>query len=151
MKNLPSDAYFYSFLQKHLVAPLGIGNFVSMRGEDGNIISCPAQYERRLEAALNSETRIAELAGPTLEDNFSGYTESDIPRYGLTLGLKRLRAVRRTVLIASGKPKAAAVQKLLSKTSALETPACALWKNSDFGVIIDADAASLLDGRLHAA
>lgn len=165
---LDEDAYFYSFLQKHLVAPLDIGEFISMRKEDGTGISCPEYYHDKISelgpidfalhgigrnghigfnepgTKANSETRLVELARVTLEDNFANTDTANIPHYGVTLGLKILRAVRHTLLIASGKHKATAIQKLLNKDPVLETPACALWESSDFGVIVDRDAGSLI-------
>ena len=166
--DLDEDAYFYRFLHRHLVMPLGIGDFISMRNEDGTGISCPEHYHEKIMelgpidfalhgigrnghigfnepgAKANSETRIVELEQATLEDNFANYDKADGPHYGITLGLKNLQAVRNTLLIASGKHKAMAIQKLMDKNPISETPACVLWESPNFGVIADKDAASLI-------
>lgn len=95
-------------------------------------------------SCANSMTRIVSLAPETQDDNFSNLADMDKPKYGITLGLKELRSVKHTLLIATETQKAIAVHKLLKQSDILETPASILWSSSDFGIIIDKKAASLI-------
>ena len=165
---LDEYAYFYRFIEKHLVKPLGIKTFISPKKDDKTGLLDVEDYMSFLSklgpidfalhgigrnghigfnepgSAMTSETRIVKLTSATREDNFTHLTDADRPQYGMTLGLKELRAVRHTLLIATGKHKALAIRNLLKRQSVLETPACALWNSPDFGIILDQQAAEFI-------
>ena len=164
-QNLEPNLYFDHFLQTHLLQPLGIENFISMRKSHGNGLYEPEAYSEKLlslgpiDFALhgigrnghigfnepgsdeNSKTRIVELAQSTRHDNFSDIIASNRPQYGMTIGLGELRRVKHTLLIASGQHKSAALKSLINRDSISDTPACVLWGSSDFGLIVDQHAA----------
>jgi len=154
----------------HLVRPLDIPNFISMRKQSSRELLTPAEYDQKIAAAgsidfalhgigrnghigfnepesdPNSVTRIVNLAPKTRRDNFPQMDLTDSPSHGMTLGLRDLARVKHTLLIASGEHKADAMSRLVGGSSISETPACALLNCRDFGVIMDRQAAKVILG-----
>ena len=170
-KPINENAYFYSYLQKNLVTPLGIGKCVLMKKPNGTgetELYTPKEYAHKLSSlgtidfalhgigrnghigfnepgsAANTVTRIVNLTPETQTDNFPNLAERDTPKHGITMGLKCLCRVNHTLLIATGTQKANAVHKLLMQRDILKTPASILWNSPDFGIIVDRNAANLL-------
>jgi glucosamine-6-phosphate deaminase len=165
---MDEGAYFYHFLQSHLVRPLDVGAFISIRKPGGGGPHSPKAYSEILSSlgpidfalhgigrnghigfnepgsCIYSKTRIVDLAPATRSDNFPNLSEAEAPKYGITLGLKTLRQVNHTLLIATGAHKASAIRNLVGHDPVSKTPACILWDSPDFGLIIDQAAASNL-------
>ena len=165
---LDRSLYFRNFLTSHLVTPLGIKNFISIQKPNSQALNSPRDYANKIAAlgridfALHgigrnghigfnepgssplSETRMIKLAPETRRDNFPDMPAAQRPHYGMTMGLKDLKNVRHTLLIATGAHKTNAVRDLLNRSSVEKTPACALWETDDFGIIIDRSAAGLI-------
>jgi 6-phosphogluconolactonase/glucosamine-6-phosphate isomerase/deaminase len=63
------------------------------------------------------------------------------PRYGLTMGLADILQSRTILLLVSGRPKAAALRRMLSGTVSTRCPASFLRLHADVTVYCDRDAA----------
>ena len=166
---LKPEDYFETFLKTHLITPLGIGEFLSMHNPAGGLYA-PDDYESKITAwggidfalhgigsnghigfnepgsVVDSTARYVKLAEQTRRDNFPNMQAYDRPKTGMTLGLRDLKRVKHTVLLATGAHKAPAVQNLLNRTPVSQTPACILWDSPDFGVIVDQKAARSVMG-----
>lgn len=91
----------------------------------------------------NSVTQVVELNASTREDNARFFENSeDVPTHAISLGLKTILKGEKIVLLASGKSKAEAVQRLLSKEVSIDFPASFLWNHSNVTLLIDEDAYS---------
>jgi len=167
--DMDETLYFKAFLSEHLARPLGVGAFISMHKTDGRGLFHPEDYAKKLLAlgpvdfALHgigrnghigfnepgsspqSETRIVSLTSATQEDNFPNLDAAVRPKNGMTLGLNDFQKIRHTLLIATGEHKSFAIRNLVKKSCVSKTPACVLWKNRDFGIIMDKAAAGVKD------
>jgi glucosamine-6-phosphate deaminase len=70
---------------------------------------------------------------------------SKVPKYGYSMGLATIMEAKRIVLLASGKEKAKIIAKLLKGGEAKEVPASILNRHPDVLVVLDRDAASLIN------
>lgn len=95
---------------------------------------------------LSNETFITELDEQTRQDNarFFGSVEN-VPKYAITMGIKNIMFAKKILLIASGKKKAEAIHKMINDPINRELPASILQLHPDCTVVIDEDAASLLE------
>lgn len=165
---LAPDLYFRKFLEQHLIAPLGIENFIFMTKPGSTQLIAPEDYAGKIKSAgpidfalhgigqnghigfnepgssSDSITRIVTLNPETRRDNFPNLKFNEAPSQGMTLGLQDLSRVKHSLLIASGETKADAIRRLLNQSSISRTPACAMLNCSDFGIIIDPHAAKLI-------
>ena len=94
---------------------------------------------------FGSETHIAILEDSTIKDNsrlFKNYSE--VPTKAYTMGLKNIMNAKQILIIANGKNKADAVNKLLNGPVTEKVPASILQLHPNCTLIIDKDAASLL-------
>lgn len=91
----------------------------------------------------NSVTQVVELNASTREDNARFFDNmEDVPTHAISLGLKTILKGEKIVLLASGKSKAEAVKRLLSKEVSIDFPASYLWNHKDVTLIVDEDAYS---------
>ena len=92
------------------------------------------------------ETFIVELDEQTRLDNsrFFGSVE-DVPKFAITMGIKNIMYSKKIVLIASGKSKAEVINKAINDEITEELPASILQLHPDLTVVIDEDAASMID------
>ncbi|MEG0274815.1 MAG: glucosamine-6-phosphate deaminase, partial [Longicatena sp.] len=81
-----------------------------------------------------------------LVDEFEGHIEFT-PNYYVTMGPRSIMRAKHLVMIATGKRKAAAIKKLLSFEIDQNFPASILTLHPNFTLILDEDAASLLDNE----
>lgn len=79
-----------------------------------------------------------------LIDEFEGHSEF-VPNYYITMGPRSIMRAQHLVMIASGKRKANVIKKMLSFEIDQDVPATILTLHPNFTLIIDQDAASLLD------
>lgn len=94
-------------------------------------------------------THVTNLVSATVEAN-SRFFESvdDVPKTAYTMGIKSIMAAKKIILIASGTEKASAIKAMLEGDVTTEVPASILQNHPDVTVIIDEDAASLIDPSL---
>jgi glucosamine-6-phosphate deaminase len=98
-------------------------------------------------SSLGSRTRIKTLARRTRLDNarfFDGDVDA-VPTHCLTQGLATIATARHLVLLATGTRKARAVQQLVEGPVSARWPATVLQLHPHVTVLVDDDAAGLLE------
>ena len=98
-------------------------------------------------SALRSRTRVKALAPLTLTQNASEFGGQDhMPHRAITMGVGTILDSRRCVLLATGAEKAAIVAKAVEGPITAMISASALQLHPRCTVVVDAPAASKLDG-----
>jgi len=93
----------------------------------------------------NSLTHIVELVATTRESNARFFPSIDeVPTHAITTGIKSILKSKEIILLASGKDKADAVQRLLNKDVTERFPASILWNHENVTLIVDRDAYELV-------
>lgn len=96
-------------------------------------------------SSLGSRTRVKTLTKETIRDNARFFeSEHEVPRFALTMGVGTVLEARQCLLLASGKSKAEAIQKMVEGAVSQECTASALQLHRDVIVIVDRDAGRLL-------
>ena len=91
-------------------------------------------------------TRRVQLTQSTIEANARFFQHiADVPTEALSMGLGTIMKAKRILLLASGKAKAQAIKKAVLDDPAPNCPASILQFHQNTTVILDKDAASLLD------
>ena len=100
-------------------------------------------------ASFEGTTHVEELAQDTIEAN-SRFFESadDVPTTAYTMGIKSIMQAKEILLIASGASKAEAIKAMLEGPVTEEMPASILQTHPNVIVIVDEEAASLIDPAL---
>jgi len=95
---------------------------------------------------LDNETFITKLDDQTREDN-ARFFESidDVPTHAITMGIKNIMRANKIILMASGKNKAEAIYKTIHGDIDPSIPASILQLHPNCIIVIDEDAASLLN------
>lgn len=95
---------------------------------------------------LTVETHVADLLDSTIEAN-SRFFESkdDVPKQAISMGLSAILNAKKIILIASGESKAKAVAALVDEFVTTEIPATLLKLHPDVTVLVDKEAASLIE------
>jgi 6-phosphogluconolactonase/glucosamine-6-phosphate isomerase/deaminase len=75
------------------------------------------------------------------------FTEATTLNQGITLGLQHLLDAKEAILIANGEKKAEVIKKSLEGRISVEMPGSVIRKHNNAAVIIDEEAASLLNKR----
>lgn len=98
-------------------------------------------------ANINSITRIVELSDETKNANkrFFNDNEKNVPQQAITMGIATILKADAIVLIATGKNKAQAVKALVQGKISDKWPCSYLQKHSNVLVLVDQEAAMLLD------
>ncbi len=98
-------------------------------------------------SSLGSRTRIKTLTRSTKEDNarFFDNDISKIPKYAITMGIGTILDSKRVLLLASGKNKAKAIKDTVEGPITAQVPASIVQMHQKAILIIDEEAASLLD------
>ncbi|AYE34513.1 glucosamine-6-phosphate deaminase [Clostridium septicum] len=95
---------------------------------------------------LVAGTHLTNLTQNTIEANARFFDSIDeVPTTALTMGLGGIMKSKKIIVIASGKGKAEAVKEMLSGKINTNMPASMLQMHKDVILIIDEDAASLLN------
>lgn len=95
--------------------------------------------------SFSSETSVIKLADKTREDNKRFFNSIDeVPQYAITMGIKNIMQAKEILLIANGKNKAEAINKLINGEVTEKFPASVLKTHPNVTIIIDEEAASLL-------
>lgn len=93
----------------------------------------------------HSTTHIVKLDETTRNSNARFFHESeDIPTHAITMGIASILKSRRILVLASGRKKAHAVKKLLSKEIHESFPASWLWQHDNVTLLVDKEAYHLV-------
>ncbi len=96
-------------------------------------------------SSLSSRTRLKTLAKSTIDDNARFFERrEDVPVYAITMGVGTILDARKTILLASGTSKAAAIAAMVEGPVSAMATASALQMHPDCKVLVDAEAASEL-------
>ncbi|KAF0225309.1 MAG: glucosamine-6-phosphate deaminase [Erysipelotrichaceae bacterium] len=96
--------------------------------------------------SFSSTTHVVGLKEETRLDNarfFSGLDE--VPRYAVSMGITEIMSAKKIVLIATGNKKALAVKEMIHGKIREEVPCTILQKHQDVVLILDEEAARLLN------
>ena len=97
-------------------------------------------------SSLASRTRKVRLTPSTRSDNARFFDNIDqVPEYSLTQGLGTILDAREAVMVVQGKGKAEAVAAFIEGPVSARMPASVLQLHRDVTIVIDEDAASLLE------
>ena len=163
---------FHLWLLERLILPAGLdpARFHSLRGDTEDPVAEAAAYEARISDAGGLDLALLGLghnghlafnepgtpedshAGPrpltsaTREANAYLFPAGKVPTHGMSMGLGTLGQARRLVLLATGAPKAAAVEALTRPDITVTAcPAALLLDHPDAVVLLDRAAASRID------
>jgi glucosamine-6-phosphate deaminase len=92
----------------------------------------------------DSSTRRVELHGQTIQSSARYFTHQDLPRWGLTVGLKAVLTSKEVWLLAKGAAKAAIIQRTIRGEISSSNPASLLRRHPDCSLFVDADAGALI-------
>jgi glucosamine-6-phosphate deaminase len=95
-------------------------------------------------SSLKAKTRVKTLTDETLMDNFG---TTDGPRFAITMGIGTIMDAREIVLVAVGQEKAKAISCMVEGPVSASCPASALQLHPIVKVIIDQEAAHLLEKK----
>jgi glucosamine-6-phosphate deaminase len=91
-----------------------------------------------------SPTRRVELEETTIQSSARYFRHGNLPRWGMTVGLKAILASKEVWLLANGAAKARIVQRAVAGTIDESVPASLLRRHSNCSLLVDAEAGSLL-------
>lgn len=98
--------------------------------------------------SLDIMTHVADLTENTIEANSRFFNSIDeVPRKALTMGMGTIMKSKKILLLAYGKNKAEAIALLAGTEVDTNVPATLLLLHRDVTVIVDRDAASLIDHK----
>ena len=94
-------------------------------------------------------THVENLADDTIEANSRFFaSRNEVPTTAFTMGIKSIMAAKEILLIASGESKAVAIKAMLEGEVTESMPASVLQNHPNVTIIVDEDAASLIDPSL---
>lgn len=95
---------------------------------------------------LSAGTHVISLTENTIEANARFFDNiNDVPRKAITMGVGGIMKAKKIILIASGASKAEAIKGLFSGKITTENPASMLQMHRDVTVIVDKEAAKLIE------
>ena len=95
---------------------------------------------------FGTKTGVVNLSEKTIKDNARFFEdESKVPKQAISMGIRTIMNAKKIVLIASGKNKAEAVKKMMEGPVTEDVPASVLQLHNDCTVILEREAASLLN------
>lgn len=99
-------------------------------------------------SSLASRTRVKHLTQETIEDNARFFDDpSLVPRLAITMGVGTILDARRCLLLATGASKASAIQQTVEGPITASCPATALQLHRRAVLVVDSEAASLLQRK----
>ncbi len=167
-----NDQSYYYFMQKNLFSHVNIKpeNINIPNGEAADPAAECIAYEEKIKAAggidlqvlgigcnghigfnepgtgFDTLTRMVRLTADTIAANARFFASPDqVPVQAISMGIKSIMKARRIVLLASGSGKAQAVRDMVLGAVTPEMPASVLQLHPDVTVIVDREAARLLD------
>jgi glucosamine-6-phosphate isomerase len=96
-------------------------------------------------SAVDSCTRRVELHVTTVQSSARYFTHQNLPRWGMTVGLKSILASREVWLLANGAAKAAITERTVRGEIGTATPASLLRRHPNCSFFVDAAAGAPLD------
>lgn len=96
----------------------------------------------------NSRARVLDLSPTSIEANRVWFGGEYAPSKGATVGLKTILEARKVLLLAFGKTKAQAVRAMVQGPLDGSCPAAYLQRHRDAQVVVDEDAAALVERKL---
>jgi glucosamine-6-phosphate deaminase len=98
--------------------------------------------------SFQSRTHLVALTESTIQANSRFFADAvEMPRHALTMGIATIMQSKRILLLAAGAEKAEAIRLALQGPVTEALPASVLQLHPDVTVIVDAEAASLLEGE----
>ncbi|WP_026883179.1 glucosamine-6-phosphate deaminase [Clostridium akagii] len=95
---------------------------------------------------FEAETRLVELEKQTIKANSRFFNSiGEVPTKAVSMGIKTIMQSKKIILLASGIEKADAIEKAVNGKITPELPASILNLHKDVIIIVDRDAASLLN------
>lgn len=94
-------------------------------------------------------SHVVELDAVTTAVGQKYFNEKTTLTKGITLGLQHLLDAKEAILIANGEKKADVIKKSAEDGISVDMPASVIRKHNNAVVIVDEEAASLLDKRAH--
>ena len=95
---------------------------------------------------LSAGTHVISLTENTIEANSRFFENiNDVPKKAITMGLGGIMKAKKIILIASGESKAEAIKGLFSGKITTDNPASMLQMHRDVTVIVDKEAAKLIE------
>lgn len=95
---------------------------------------------------FEAETRLVELEKETIKANSRFFNSiGEVPTKAVSMGIKTIMQSKKIILLASGIEKADAIEKAVNGKITPELPASILNLHKDVTIIVDRDAASLLN------
>lgn len=96
----------------------------------------------------DTTTRVVQLTDSTIEANARYFdTVEEVPTQAVSMGIQTILGAKKIILLASGKAKAEAVQRMLEGEATPDVPASLLQQHPDVTVIVDEEAASALSAK----
>jgi len=96
--------------------------------------------------SFSSNTHVIRLDEGTRQDNKRFFNDiSEVPKEAVTMGIKDIMSAKKLIILANGKNKANAVKELLEGEKTEAFPASILLDHENAVLIVDEDAASLLE------
>ena len=164
----PSDERsFDHYLRRHLLSRVNVRpENVQLHSSMADAATC-ADYERRIHSAcgidlliagvgtnghiafnepgsaLDSRTRIVELAESTRSNMLAIFREDEMPTRAVTVGIATILEARKILVLATGQAKMKALAGLLSGPVTIENPVSAVRLHGDVTVLSDVEAAGL--------
>lgn len=97
-------------------------------------------------SSFDSKTRLVKLTDDTRKINSRFFKNVDeVPKYGITMGIGTIMNAKKLILLASGKNKAVAIKHLIESSVDKKWPVSALRNHKNLVLIIDKDAAGLIN------
>lgn len=98
---------------------------------------------------LRARTHLVELKEETIEANSRFFNDKEeVPKHAITMGIGTIFQARKILLIAVGEGKAKIIQDLLQSEITTNLPASMLKLHRDVTILVDRDAACLIDDHL---
>jgi glucosamine-6-phosphate deaminase len=95
-------------------------------------------------SAPDSRTRRVDLHDSTIQASARYFQHGNLPRWGLTVGLKHILASNEVWLLARGRAKADIIARAVNGTVTVDVPATLLQRHPNCSVFVDGDAGALL-------
>lgn len=163
------DQSYYHFMFEHLFkhVDFNLDNVHLPKGE-GSLEEVAAEYEAMLSqnpqdlqllgigsnghigfnepgTSFDSTVHVIRLKEETRQDNARFFSSIDeVPHFAITMGIKDILRAKKILLVASGKNKAMAIKEMLEGKIREEVPCTILQNHPDVVVVLDKEAASLI-------
>lgn len=99
-------------------------------------------------SALLLHTHLAKLTPNTMETNSRFFvSKEEMPKMAITMGMGAIMAAKKIILLASGTNKAPVIKQMCAGKVTTAVPASLLQLHRDLTVVVDLEAASLLQAE----